>query len=148
MPTTAPGPRARRDPLLLALLGLPVVGATTTLAVSGHLTSWDVATESAAMVTFTVVWTVWAVAPFAAAVAGGLSVRRHWRGGAGTVVVGDVLLVALTVWLLSDVLTSESSTAVLGLLFAPPLQAAVPGVTLLAAVGVARLRGRGLPRHA
>lgn len=140
--------RARRDPLLLALLGLPAVGAVVTLVVLAYLTSWDVSTESAPMVVFSVVSTVWSVLPFAGAVAVGLSVRRHWRRGAGAVVVGDVLLVAQTVWFLSDVLTSESSTAVLGLLFAPALQAAVAGVTLLAAIGLARLRGRGRTRTA
>lgn len=148
MPSTGPRPRTPRDPLLLALLGLPAVGAVTTLAVLAHLTSWDVSTESALMVVFSVVSTVWSVLPFAAAVAVGLSVRRHWRGGSAAVVVGDVLLVAQTVWFLSDVLTSESSTAVLGLLFAPALQAALAGVTLLAAIGLARLRGRRRPRTA
>ncbi|NAZ74331.1 hypothetical protein GTQ99_02680 [Kineococcus sp. T13] len=55
---------------------------------------------------------------------------------------GAVLFAVLTVWGLWSVHTSESSTAVLGLHFAPFVQVAVAGLTMALAVGVARLRRR------
>ncbi|GAA0325498.1 hypothetical protein [Kineococcus aurantiacus] len=133
---------------MLALVGLPVVGAVTTLVVSAHLTSWDLVTEDVGAVLFTVLFIGWALLPFAAAVAVAVSVYRHWRGGAAVAIVGGLVLVALTVGLLWSVLTSESSTAVLGLLFAPFLQAAVAGVTMVAAVCLARWRRRRQSRLA
>jgi hypothetical protein len=45
-----------------------------------------------------------------------------------------------------SVLASESSTAVLGLLVAPLVQVALVGVTMVVAVGVARLRRRRMSR--
>ncbi len=56
---------------------------------------------------------------------------------------GHALLVAVTVWGLWSMLSSQSSTAVLALLFAPFAQGAVAGLTMPAAVAVAKLRRRG-----
>lgn len=135
-----------RDPLLLALVGLPAVGAVTTLATTATLTSWELTTESVGAVVFAIVFTGWALLPFAAAVVVGVSVRRHWRGALAVVLVGDLLLLAFTVWALWSVLTSDSSTAVLGLLFAPLVQVALVGVTMVVAVGVARVQSRRMRR--
>lgn len=140
MSTASRRPSSLRDPVLLALVGLPVVGAVTTLVTTASLTSWELTTESVGAVVFAVVVTGWALLPFAGAVAVGLSVHRHWRGASAVVLLGDLLLLALTVWSLWSVLASDSSTAVLGLLFAPLVQAALVGVTMAVAVGVARLR--------
>ena len=121
------------------------MGAVTTLVVSAHLTSWEPVTGSVGAVLFSVLFCGWALLPFAAAVAVGVSVRRHRRGGTPVALAGALLLLALTVAGLRSVLTSESSTAVLGLLFAPFVQGAVVGLTAVAAVGVAALRGRRAP---
>jgi len=117
-----------------------------TLVVTAHLTSWELTTESVGAVLFAVLFTGWALLPFAAAAAVGVSVHRHWRAGRLVALVGDLLLVAFTVWGLWSVLTSDSSTAVLGLLFAPVVQAALAGLTMLAAVGVAKLQRRRTAR--
>ena len=122
------------------------MGAVTTLVTTASLTSWELTTESVGAVVFAIVFTGWALLPFAAAAAVGVSVRRHWRGAIAVAVVGDLLLLALTVWALWSVLASESSTAVLGLLFAPLVQVALVGVTMAVAVGVARLRRRRMSR--
>ncbi|MEZ0493279.1 hypothetical protein AB2L28_13645 [Kineococcus sp. TBRC 1896] len=135
-----------RDPVLLALVGLPAVGAVTTLVATAYLTSWDLVTESVGSVVFVIAFGAWALLPFAAAVAVGASVRRYWRGATSVVLLGDLLLIALTAWVLWSIHTSESSTAVLGLLYAPLLQLALAGVTMVAAVGVAKLRRRRTAR--
>jgi len=121
------------------------VGAVTTLVTTASVMSWELTTESVGAVVFAIVFTGWALLPFAAAVAVGVSVRRHWRGAVAVALVGDLLL-ALTVWALWSVLASESSTAVLGLLFAPLVQLALVGVTMAVAVSVASLRRRWMSR--
>jgi hypothetical protein len=128
------------DPVRLALVGLPAVGALTTLVVAARLTTWDLVTEDVGSVLFVVVFVGWALLPFAAAAAVGISVHRHWSGGVPVALVGGLALVALTVWWLLSVLTSDSSTAVIGLLFAPFAQAALVGATLGVAVLLARRR--------
>ena len=148
MSTASGRPPSRRDPLLLALVGLPVVGAVTTLVVQLHLTSWDVVADEAGVALFALVASGWALVPFAASAVVGVSVHRHWRGGVPVALLGALLLLALTVGVLWSVLTSESSTAVLALLFAPFVQAALAGVTMAAAVGVAKLRRRRTTRAA
>ncbi|NIZ92205.1 hypothetical protein [Kineococcus rubinsiae] len=145
--STATARARRRDPLLPALVALPAVGAVTTLVVSARLTSWDLVTADAGAVLFTLVFAVWALLPFALAVAVGVSVHRHWRGGVPAALAGGLLLTALTGWLLWSVVTSESSTASLGLLFAPFLQAALAGLTMAASVGLAALRRRRADRR-
>lgn len=147
MTTASVLPSPRRDPFLPALVALPVAGAGTTLVVSARLTSWDLVTADVGAVLFTLVYVGWALLPFALAVAVGVSVHRHWRGGAPAALAGGVLLLASTVWMLWSIVTSESSTASLGLLFAPFLQAALAGLTMAAAVGVATLRRRRADRR-
>ncbi len=139
-------PSWRRDPAALTVVGLPVVGAVVTLALLVHLTSWELVTESVGGLVFVLVTTVWALLPFATAVVVGVSVHRYWRGGMAVALAGTVLLVAMSVWMSWDVLTSESSTAVLALFFFPFMQAAWVGATTAAAVGVAKLRGRRTAR--
>ncbi|WP_432572941.1 hypothetical protein [Kineococcus sp. SYSU DK005] len=146
MSTASGRPASRRDPLLPALVGVPVVGAVATLAVQLHLASWDVLAEEVGVALFALLACGWALLPFAAAVVVGVCVHRHWRGGSAAALVGAVLLVAFTAWLLWSVLTDESSTAVLGLLFAPFVQGAVVGVTMAASVAVAGLRRRRAAR--
>ena len=131
------------DPVRLALVGLPVVGALTTLVVAARLTTWDLVTEDVGSVLFVIVFVGWALLPFAAAAAVGISVRRHWSGGVPAALIGGLALPVLTVWWLRSVLTSDSSTAVIGLLFAPFLQSALVGVTLGVAVLLARRRRAG-----
>lgn len=147
--TTAPArPSPRRGPLLPVLVALPVVGAVTTVVVTGRLTTWELLTEDVGAVVFSVLFLGWAVLPFAAAVAVGVATHRHWREGGPVAVVGGLLLLALTVALLRSVVTSDSSTAVIGLLYAPLLQAALVGLTTAATVGVARVRRRRAARPA
>ena len=131
---------SRRDLLPLILVGLPVVGAVATLVVQLYLATWGGVVVDAGWVLTTALFCLWGVLPFTAAVVVGVSVQRHWRGGAAVALLGQLLLVIGTGWLLWDVVTSESSTAVLGLVFAPLLQAAVVGVAMAAAVGLAKLR--------
>ncbi|WP_432497830.1 hypothetical protein [Kineococcus gypseus] len=133
---------------MLALVGLPVVGALLTLVVVAYLTSWDLVTEDVGAVLFALVFCGWALLPFAAAVVVGVCVHRFWPGAVAVALAGAVVLVAVTVWVLWSVLSSQSSTAVLALLFAPFVQAAVAGLTMAAAVAVAKLRRRGAPRSA
>ncbi|NAZ81183.1 hypothetical protein GTR02_05075 [Kineococcus sp. R8] len=141
---TASRPSApRRDPLSALLVAPPVLGAVATLVTSASLTSWDLVTDGVGAVLFALAFVGWSMLPFAAAVAVGRSVHRYWRGGSPVAFVGGVVLVALTVWVLWDIVTSESSTAVIGLLFVPFAQAAVAGLTMAGAVGVATLRRRG-----
>ncbi len=130
---------------MLALVGLPVVGALVTLVVVAYLTSWELVTEDVGAVLFGLVFCGWALLPFAAAVVVGVCVHRSWPGAVAVALAGAVVLMALTVWGLWSVLTSQSSTAVLALLFAPFVQSAVVGLTMAVAVVVARLRRRGAP---
>jgi hypothetical protein len=98
--TASRRPSSLRDPVLLALVGLPAVGAVTTLVMTASLTSWELTTESVGAVVFAIVFTGWALLPFVAAAAVGVSVRQRWRGAIAVAVVGDLLLLALTVWAL------------------------------------------------
>ncbi|GAB3270381.1 hypothetical protein GCM10027586_20950 [Kineococcus gypseus] len=132
-----------REPVVLALVGLPVVGALVTLVVVAYLTSWELVTEDVGAVLFGLVFCGWALLPFAAAVVVGVCVHRFWPGAVAVALAGDLLLVAVTVWGLWSMLSSQSSTAVLALLFAPFAQGAVAGLTMPAAVAVAKLRRRG-----
>ncbi|MFD0485410.1 hypothetical protein ACFQ46_22695 [Kineococcus sp. GCM10028916] len=118
----------------------------TTLVTTASLTSWELTIESVGAVVFAIAFSGWALLPFAAAVVVGVSVRRHWRGAVAVALVGDLVLLAFTVWALWSVLASDSSTAVLGLLFAPLVQVALVGVAMVVAVGVARVRSRRMSR--
>ncbi|ABS04240.1 hypothetical protein [Kineococcus radiotolerans] len=136
-------PSSRPDLLLLALVGLPVVGAVLTLAVQLYLATWGGVDVDVVWVLSTALFCGWGLLPFVAAMLVGISVYRHWRSAAAVAVLGQLLLVIGTGWLLHDVVASESSTAVLGLIFAPLLQGAAAGVVMAGSVGVARMR-----RHA
>lgn len=140
--TVSDHPSSRRDLLLLPLVGLPVVGAVATLVVQLYLATWGGVDVDVVWVLSTVLFCVCGLLPFAAAVVVGVSVHRHWRSAAAVAVLGQLLVVIGTGWLLHDVVTSESSTAVLGLLFAPLLQGAALGLVMAGAVGVARVRRR------
>lgn len=146
MSTPARRPPWRRDPLLLALVGLPLAGAVTTLGVNAYLASWDVATESVGWVLITVLMSVWQLLPFAGAIAVGIAVHRYWRGGSPVALLGGLLLLVLTVGWLWDIVTSESSTAAVGLFFGTFWQAALVGLTLGGATGLAALRRRRTAR--
>jgi hypothetical protein len=146
---TAPAhPSSKPDPLLLALVGLPAVGAVTTLAVQLYLSTWGGAWIDVEWLLLNVLLCGWALLPFAAAAMVATSIHRHWRRGSPVAFAGGVLLVGLTVWLLWSVLTSDSSTAVIALVFAPFMQATVVGLTMAGAVGFAKRRRRRMTEDA
>ena len=136
-PHTTPLPRRG---LLRALVALAALGGLGTLGVLALAGGWFDGGLSAGGAGWTAVLTLWCLSPFALAVVVAVGVRRAWPRGLWAVLVGEVALVALTAVLLHDMLTSESSTAALLLLFLPLYQGALLVLTLVAAAVTHRLR--------
>jgi hypothetical protein len=116
----------------VVLLTLALVGGLGTLGVMAWAGGWfeqRVATDAALA---GLLFVLWDLAPWAGAVALVVTTRRRQAGGTWALLVGLLALVSLTAWLLHGMVTSESSTAALLLVFLPLYQWLLLGLTAAA----------------
>lgn len=136
--------RRRPRALIWVLLVLLLLAAAFVLVVSGRASDWGRAAPELS-VWWSVALVAWEMLPF---IVMGLVVVTFDRGLSGAmpaVVVGVLAVVGLTVWGMTAVLTSESSTAALGFVFIPLSLLLVVGVSTGVAAGLHVLRARRAP---